>query len=282
MSLGSLFRYLPPQSQAKAYSLKYIALEYLERMKGNEPADLPPLRLRAQFASSIRPEEFRRAGQMFVDFFTDRCGLRPDDDVLEIGCGCGRSAIPLAKVLRGGTYIGLDIVQDGLAWCRRHISPSHPRFSFQHIDVYNRHYNPGGEHRASSYRFPFPDESFDFIYLTSVFTHVLPDELEHYLGEIRRLLRNGGRSCMSFFLWNNEVQCLQSEGRSQFQFLHDLGNYRTTDPHIPERAICYEEQAVIDLLSKNELYMPDPPAYGFWCGRKDSAFGQDMIVVRKK
>ena len=33
--------------------------------------------------------------------------------------------------------------------------------------------------RASDYAFPYPDGNFDFTFLTSAFTHVLPRDVEH-------------------------------------------------------------------------------------------------------
>ena len=61
-------------------------------------------------------------------------------------------------------------------WAQRTITARYPNFTFQNADIFNKWYNPGGAFAASEYRFPYDDESFDFIFLTSVFTHMLaPD-----------------------------------------------------------------------------------------------------------
>ena len=51
-----------------------------------------------------------------------------------------------------------------------------------------------------AYRFAFPDASFDYIYLGSVFTHMPVEEVEQYVREIARLLAPGGTCIASFFL----------------------------------------------------------------------------------
>src|SRR6478609_6823602 len=55
--------------------------------------------------------EFQKIGQEFVQYFIDVAELQRDEDVLDIGCGIGRVAIPLAAWLSPqGSYHGFDIV----------------------------------------------------------------------------------------------------------------------------------------------------------------------------
>jgi len=97
-------------------------------------------------------------------------------------------AAPLTRYLHEkGAYDGLDIVKQGVDWCNKHIHRRHPNFNFHHADIYNKQYNPNGKLRATDFRFPFPDDSYDFVFLTSVFTHILVDDVEHYTDEIRRV-----------------------------------------------------------------------------------------------
>ena len=80
----------------------------------------------------------------------------------------------------------------GIAWCQENITPKHPNFRFQVADIRNKEYNSGERFAASEYEFPYEDASFDFVLLTSVFTHLLPNEVENYLSEIQRVLAPGG------------------------------------------------------------------------------------------
>lgn len=201
--------------------------------------------------------------------------------MLEIGCGCGRSALPMAEFLTSGRYTGIDISKEGIRWCSENIASENPRFTFRHADVFNREYNPGGRSAAGNFTFPFPDRSFDFVYLTSVFTHMLPGDVAHYLAEIHRVLADGGRTFLTFFLWNDESRRLSASGRAKPRFWHNTGEYLTVDPAVPERATCFPEPFVIALLEENGFTMKRGPLYGFWPGREGPAFGQDSITAWK-
>lgn len=78
-----------------------------------------------------------------------------------------------------GTYDGVEIHRDAVEWCQRTITSADPRFRFHRADVVSSAYNPDGLVPSFEYTFPFPDQSFDFIFLASVFTHMLPESVEH-------------------------------------------------------------------------------------------------------
>lgn len=114
--------------------------------------------------------------------------------MLDVGCGSGRMALPLTGYLNSeGRYAGFDISQKAIAWCQEHITSAHPNFQFEVSDIYNSLYNPKGKYQSLDFRFPYPDASFDVVFLTSVFTHMFPPDVEHYLDEISRVLKPGGR-----------------------------------------------------------------------------------------
>ena len=163
-------------------------------------------------------EVFKQNSEEFFRYYVDLCGLKPDERILDVGCGIGRKTIRLTQYLGdGGSYEGIDIVESGIDWCSEHISRRYPRFRFQQIDVYNGYYNPGGRHKAAEYRFPYPDGSFDFVVLGSVFTHMLTDDTEHYLSEVARVLRPKGRTLISWFLLNQESRdlCALRQGHTK-------------------------------------------------------------------
>jgi SAM-dependent methyltransferase len=230
---------------------------------------------------AFRSQDFSAVGKRFLEWFVTHGGLLPDHRVLDIGCGCGRVAIPLSAYLEGGSYSGIDIRRDGVDWCKQHLSPDHPNFSFQLADVYNRHYNPGGRHKAAEYVFPFDDNAFDFVCLISVFTHMLPAEMANYLAEVQRMLRPGGRCFITYFLWNSESSELVRSGRGAFDFRYDRGDWLTTDPDAPEVAVCYREDHVQEQYRRVGLLTKGKPLYGSWCGREQFLSGQDIIVAEK-
>ena len=130
------------------------------------------------------------------------------------GCGIGKKARVLSKFLNaGGSYEGLEIVRSGIEWCQqayRHLA----NFHFQLADVYSKHYDPSGQFLAREYRLPFASGNFDFVFLSSVFTHMLPPDVENYFSEIARVLKPGGRSVITFFMLNPEALTGIGTGRN--------------------------------------------------------------------
>ena len=58
--------------------------------------------------------DFRAVGAEFLHHFVALGGLRPDDHVLDLGCGIGRMAVPLTQYLSDrASYLGIDVVEDG-------------------------------------------------------------------------------------------------------------------------------------------------------------------------
>jgi SAM-dependent methyltransferase len=228
---------------------------------------------------------FREAGDEFLQYFIDIAGLRPDERVLDVGCGVGRMATALTRYLRGGagggSYEGFDVMAEAIDWCRSHITPRHPTFRFQHVNVGNRYYNPAGAEAAGGFHFPYDAATFDFVYLTSVFTHMLPAEVQHYVSEIARVLDRGGRCLCTFFLLNDVSIGLSRESPNPaFHFQHVHDGYRTTDPAMPEAAVAYDEACVRGWFADHGLTL-DRIDYGWWSGRRDGLSLQDIVLAVK-
>src|SRR5436190_20773342 len=110
--------------------------------------------------------------------FTALGRLEASHRVLDVGCGCGRMAIPLTRYLDAtGSYEGFDIAATAIDYCRRQITPRHPNFRFKVADIHNGTYNPAGRTSAANFAFPYEQGEFDFAFATSVFTHLLPEAM---------------------------------------------------------------------------------------------------------
>jgi len=209
-------------------------------------------------------------------------GLRPDEHILDIGCGCGQMALRLENYLdENGSYAGVDIHRPSIRWCQKNIGSRRRNFRFTHIDVRNLAYNPGGTHGAEAYRFPFDDGSFDVILLKSVFTHMRPPEVDNYLREVARLLSSKGRCLATFFLLNDEQATLARAGRNTLQFAFGEGVWRYRYEHSPESAVAYDETYVMELLDKHSLKLKAPVYYGHYSGRTNALSFQDVLVLEK-
>ena len=224
---------------------------------------------------------FLPVGLEFLSYLIQYADLKPTDHVLDIGCGVGRLAYVLAYYLNPtARYEGFDIINDLIQWTQANITPQFPNFQFQKVNIHNKWYNPDGDVEAKDFIFPYPEASFDVIFLTSVFTHVRGYEISHYFDEIKRVLKPGGRCLFTCFLVNNETQELINSGKSTLELVHDLGDCITNNPEKPENATGFPESVVGSLIGDRGFSLLNKN-YGSWCGRRDFTTYQDMLVILK-
>jgi SAM-dependent methyltransferase len=243
-----------------------------DRVRGERDPLMPPRRLLTGDYS-----DFERLGDEFLMLFRELGGLRPEDSVLDIGCGPGRMAVPLTRYLAaGGSYEGFDIVGEEVRWCQEHVTPQFPSFRFQQADVRNSRYNPGGSVAAEDYRFPYPDASFDFAFATSVFTHMLAPEVERYLAELARVLKPEGRALVTWFILDAESRAALPTER--FEFGTPAGPAFVNDPSSPEAAVAYPDEWVANSCAAGGLRVAGRHPGG-WAGRSRTASWQDVLVL---
>lgn len=227
--------------------------------------------------------DFEKIGKEFLSYFINLGHLKPTEKVLDVGCGIGRMAVPLTKYLSGeGEYYGFDIVQKGIGWCSDNVSKLYPNFHFQVADIYNEMYNPKGKYKSSEYKFQYEKNYFDFVFLTSVFTHMFSDDVENYLSEISGVMKKGARCLITFFLINNESFQLINTGKSSQNFIFKVDeNSFSTSKNIKESAIAYKESYIRNIYDKNGLSIIDSIYYGSWCSRNDYKSYQDIVIAMK-
>lgn len=263
-----------------ARKIYYVPADVFGRLTGKRKGLLPPTRMLVTIGGG---DDFLKIGEEFLDLFVRLGNLKPSDAVLDVGCGVGRMALALTHYLEGsGRFEGFDVTPEEIRWCQRNITPRFPKFRFQVANVFNTMYNPTSTITAKEFRFPFDDGAFDFVYLTSVFTHMLPGDLENYLAEISRVLKKGGRCLTTYFLLNQESERLLHSKASSLDFQFDFGTHRTISKEKPEHAIAYPEETVKNLYAKYRFSIESPIHYGSWCGRKEYTSYQDIVVARKE
>jgi hypothetical protein len=102
-------------------------------------------------------------------------GLRPDDFLIDVGCGSGRLAGPLSAYLRG-KYSSFDLVEDLVKYARRSVNRPDWRFeAIDHISI------------------PEPDGCADMVCFFSVLSHLLHEHSYWYLEEAKRVLEDACR-----------------------------------------------------------------------------------------
>ncbi len=260
-------------AKALARRIVFAPADLLRRLRGGGEL-VPPRGL-----SFVGGGDFEATGSEFLGHFTELGGLRPSDRVLDIGCGIGRMAIPLSGYLDGGSYAGFDVGRAMIRWCRRHLASRHPEFEFEWAPIHNAKYNPFGNLSAAEFRFPYPDSSFDFAFATSLFTHLVRDEVRHYLAETARVLKPGGSCLLTFFLLTPESEAEIAAGTAALAFTHPIEGGATTDPGLPEEAVAFGVDEVRAMLDEAGLAVRDPIHRGQWANAPGAPSYQDIVVA---
>ena len=273
ISTRKLFYAIPPAWRFAVRRLYYLPIDTWDVVTGQRDDLTPPRGLIYTGGG-----DFRQTGEMALGNFKEFCGLQPYHQVLDAGSGIGRMDIPLTQFLdKTGTYEGFDVVQKGVDWCTEHITTRFPNFRFQYVAIDNDLYRTDG---GSAVQFQFPYEScrFDLIIVNSVFTHMLPEEVDHYLGEISRVLKPGGVCYATFFLFDEKT--VWPEG---FSFPSDYGYYRLMDDEVKSANVAFEEKYPTEKLAgKHGLSVKDI-FYGSWRGRPKAECKefQDIVIFSR-
>ena len=258
--------------------LRYVigaGRDTFEGLTGRADPELPPHRLR-----SVGAGDFRSIGDNMVRHFIDPGGLRAGHDILDIGCGIGRMAIPLTRYLNAeGSYRGLDIRPGPIEWCRRHITPNHPNFQFDCAALRNTLYSRRAAGDPATFRFPYPDDSFDFVVACSLFTHMLPAGAQNYLREMARVLRPDGRSFTTWFVLNESTRRGAERNIGSMRFDIDRGDHAVDSARVPEAALAYKEQALREMFGRANQSILEPIYLGSWSGQMDATTVQDVVIA---
>ena len=276
MDLRQLYYALSPELRRTARRVYYAPLDIWDTFSGKRSALQPPRGM--IFTGS---GDFRQQGQEFLQYFKTLGNLQPHHHVLDIGSGIGRMAIPLTQYLNEkGRYEGFDIVKEGVAWCQKNIATKYPNFHFQQVSLKNDLYSNEGD-SAAYFTFPFSDNSFHFSFLTSVFTHMLPEQVDNYLKEITRVLKKDGRCLATFFLYDEAI-LERIQGKGAFSFQYDFGHYRLMDETVQSANVAFDIDYLIKMAARHGLQIIDIH-HGFWSGLPKSAClnFQDIVIFEK-
>ncbi|MBI2254620.1 MAG: class I SAM-dependent methyltransferase [Proteobacteria bacterium] len=265
----------PATDQAELDEAAFAGL--LKAIRRNRFLPVPP-----DERNFVGDGDFLAIGCEFLRHFVELGALATRDRVLEIGCGIGRMALPLTQYLEapGGRYTGFDVVSAGIEWCRDNITQAYPNFEFLHLDFNNELYNPDGR-LTDQGRLPFEDESVDFVFMTSVVTHLDPGYTAFYLREAARLLAPRGRLFATAFVLDGANRSLVAAGKSRPAFYLDgAGPHYIADRAHPMAAVAFDQDWLLTTARGAGLTLQRPIAYGHWSGRIAENF-QDVCVFQR-
>jgi SAM-dependent methyltransferase len=212
------------------------------------------------------------------------CGVNSQSNILEVGCNHGRTALGLVDLLDGnGRYIGFDILKEHIEFASRNFEAVNSNFQFIYADIFNSIYNPNGKIDPSTYRFPANNESIDVIYAASVYTHLLPQTVEHYFEETSRVLNRNGKAMFSFFILDDYLGVGES-AHELYEFEHGLPNQLgVASKYIdrPEAVIAYSIFKIKEMAIKYNLKV-EKIIHGYWSKiHSDAMHEQDLVVLAR-
>lgn len=269
-----LYYSLPPSLRYVARYIAYTPIDLLDTALGKRNKNIPPKRLIYTGGG-----DFLAIGKKIVDHIKKNQLITPSSYVLDIGSGLGRIALPLTVHITSGLYEGFDIIKSGVRWCQKHITSKFPNFNFQWIQLSNDLYTSKGAD-ATSFVFPYKDYEFDLAIAISVFTHMVPEEVENYMKEINRVLKSGGHCYATFFILNaDSTSAMETSADFNFKFNH--GHYALLDEKVKSANVAYKEEYLRELFHKNSLEIVSIE-YGSWSGaHSKTAFDfQDVVILK--
>jgi len=273
------YRALPTARKLPFRRAMLASLDAVELALGLRPPDMPPRWLRF-----VGPGDFRAIGSEFARLCADVGGLRPGMSLLDVGCGAGRMAAPLRAYLGSdGRYVGIDVVPEAIAWCRKALAGGDPRLRFEHLDVRNARYNPDGAMDPTAVRFPVADSTFDLVLVASVFTHMPADAVERYLHEIARSLRPGGACLATFFLVDDDVgdRAASNAADHEFPFREPDGLTRTERAGDPDHLAAFDAEWVARTMEACGLRLDGGFRRGGWASIANPTTYQDLVLARR-
>lgn len=276
-SLRRAIGYLPPPVRRAAAGLWLDLASLPGRLRDPSRRGDP-----WQSLHNIGPGDFQRSGAGLMRDLIAYAGLTPTDRVLDIGCGVGRVALPLAEHLEAtGGYVGFDISRRAVMGCRKRFARPRPDFDFVWLDVRNGDYNAAGAIAETQARFPCDDGSIDLAFAASVFSHVRMGTVSHYLSEVARVLKPGGRFLFTAYALTPERREAVQRQETRLALLEWRDRSMVMDPRSPERAIAHDAGALTEAIAAAGLRLTAPWRRGDWAPGAELGGWQDIWVVEK-
>lgn len=149
--------------------------------------------------------------------------------LLDVGCGSGYGANELSAVAQ--TVIGIDIWREGIIYC-------HSRYGDKASFIV-----------ASALHLPFRENTFDVVTSFQVIEHIDPKMVNHYLEEVKRVLRKGGTFILTTPNRKLRLLPLQKPWNPEHKKEYDAQELR----RVLERT--FQEVEILGLSATKEAYL---------------------------
>lgn len=218
----------------------------LKDRSNGTPSHLPPAELRYRVGGSPDAEEFVTIGKTCandIQAALQKAGhdLGSFDRILDFGCGCGRTMVHMKDLAPNAQFEGIDIDANAIRWCKENLK-------FASFSL-SKETPPIG----------YEANSFDLIYVISVFTHLDEDYQFRWLEELQRIAKpgalivltvNGAKNGQGFFFERSYEEGLfpawyQNTYHSRDYVFENFGKYFKVLEHLPRSMNAHQDVVVL-------------------------------------
>ena len=225
----------------------------------------PPRRLRY-----VGEGDYTEVGETWLGLLRSLALVRPDERVLEIGCGAGVLARPLHRHLGpGARYVGYDDDTVAIEWCqaayrdRPTSRSSSPRTSV-----------------VTDLVLPFQDETFDVVVMHDVLPHLQPDAVAARLREARRVMIGEGRLFATAYLLDADARAALAGGHRRDRLRRGRRRPRRRRRRTAaRRRYAIDEEWLLDRVAEAG-FKTVGIRHGSWTPREDTKAFPDIVVAR--
>ena len=140
--------------------LYYLPADLFDRIIGATNKYVPPRGL-IYTGSPAAAIQYLQQGLSQLGLLKEEIKLQPDDSILDIGSGVGRTAIAISTFLnKEGSYDGFDVVKQGVDWCTAGLGVDFSNFNFKYVPIFNDLYNTS-KISAIDFKFPYVTNNFE-------------------------------------------------------------------------------------------------------------------------
>jgi SAM-dependent methyltransferase len=226
-------------------------------------------------------------------FVTKHVPVDTDMRILDLGCGLGRSSTPFVDYLSGGRghLVGVDVIERMAAFCRKVIGARYANASFYACAVPESYLNDQQRENPSRL-LPIEEilvqhQPFDLVIAFSVFTHLLPEEMDAYFSLFDRILTPDGRLVLTFLFLDEWTRPKVRNRALPSMILPDtpnpmpeLGRICFASPSNPRAVVAISFDDVLAMV-KAHGFQPEQIHFGSWRGLPSETF-QDALILQRE
>jgi len=208
-----------------------------------------------EYFEAIDGAQYFAAGKTAPKFIyaVKTSGITKVDKALDIGCGRGDLMMALAQA--GANVTGIDYSQDALEIARKVIAKQ-PEEWKNRIKVLH----------SNATALKFPDQSFDYIFMTDLVEHLYPAELQKCFDECKRVLKSNGKLIVhtapnrwyndfGYPIWEQPVNKTLNKLFGQKLLTRPIRTELDLNVHINEQTILSLKKYLVETGFKSKIWL---------------------------